>query len=135
MKRSYERSGSKWEDGSGTAEPTSPIPEGKRYFRIGEVSRIVGVEPHVLRYWEGEFPQVRPRRADSNQRTYRKNELELLLKIKQLLYVEKLTIKGAKKRLRGQEHMEASSAGAAYPDLDDLRRDLNDILRILSDQD
>ncbi len=135
MKKSYERSGNRWGDGSETAEPASRIPEGKRYFRIGEVSRIVGVEPHVLRYWEGEFPQVRPKRADSNQRTYQKVELELLLKIKQLLYVEKLTIQGAKKRLRGQEHMETPSSAAAFPDLNDLRRDLYDILRILSDQD
>lgn len=76
------------------------IPEDKRYFRIGEASRIVGVEPYVLRYWEREFPQLRPSRADSKQRTYQRKDLEVLLKIKHLLYEEKMTIEGAKKRLK-----------------------------------
>ena len=76
------------------------IPEDKRYFRIGEVSRIMGVEPYVLRYWESEFPQIRPGRADSKQRTYQKKDLEIISEIKRLLYEEKLTIEGAKKRLK-----------------------------------
>ena len=76
------------------------IPDDKRYFRIGEASRIVDVEPYVLRYWESEFPQIRPRRADSNQRTYQKKDLEILLEIKRLLYEEKMTIEGAKRSLR-----------------------------------
>jgi len=79
------------------------IPSNKRFFRIGEASRIVGVPAHVLRYWESEFPQLRPRRADSKQRTYQKKDLELLLMIKRLLYEEKLTIEGAKKRLRQKD--------------------------------
>ena len=74
--------------------------DSKRYFRIGEASRIIGVEPYVLRYWESEFPQLRPQRADSKQRTYQKKDLETLLKIKELLYEEKMTIEGAKRRLR-----------------------------------
>ncbi len=121
MTRSYERSKNRLEEGSGTADRTSPIPDDKKYFRIGEVSRIVGVEPYVLRYWEGEFPQLRPARADSNQRTYQRNDLELLLEIKRLLYEEKLTVEGARKRLRNP-----------FLDLDELRRNLNEILRILS---
>jgi len=76
------------------------IPSNKRFFRIGEASKIVGVPAHVLRYWESEFPQLRPRRADSKQRTYQKKDLELLILIKRLLYEEKLTIEGAKKRLK-----------------------------------
>ena len=76
------------------------IPDNKRYFRIGEVSHLTSLEPYVLRYWESEFPQIRPRRADSNQRTYRKEDLETILEIKRLLYEEKLTIKGAKQRLK-----------------------------------
>ena len=56
------------------------IPDDKRYFRIGEVSRLTSLEPYVLRYWESEFPQIRPRRADSNQRTYRKEDLEIMKK-------------------------------------------------------
>ena len=76
------------------------IPEEKKFFRIGEVSRIIGVEPYVLRYWESEFPQIRPVRADTNQRTYQKKDLELILEIKRLLYEEKLTIEGARQRLK-----------------------------------
>jgi len=76
------------------------IPDDKRYFRIGEASRIVGVEPYILRYWENEFPQLRPRRADSRQRTYQRKDLETLLEIKRLLYEERLTIEGAKQRLK-----------------------------------
>ena len=76
------------------------VPDDKRYFRIGEVSRIIGVEPYVLRYWETEFPQIKPRRADTNQRTYQRKDLEIIIEIKRLLYEEKLTIEGARKRLR-----------------------------------
>jgi len=74
------------------------IPE-KAYFRIGEVSKILGVAPHVIRYWETEFKTIRPRRAKSDQRLYRKKDVEELLLIKKLLYEEKFTISGAKKRL------------------------------------
>jgi len=76
------------------------IPDDRRYFRIGEASRIVGVEPYVLRYWENEFPQLRPRRADSRQRTYQRKDLETLLEIKRLLYEERMTLEGAKLRLK-----------------------------------
>jgi DNA-binding transcriptional MerR regulator len=132
MTRSFRRSNGSWGAGSEIAEAGSPIPDDKRYFRIGEVSRIVGVEPYVLRYWEGEFPQVRPARADSNQRTYQKKDLELLLEIKRLLYEEKLTIKGARKRLQGWKAPKASPEQPSPPDLDEIRRELNEILRILS---
>lgn len=76
------------------------IPDNKRYFRIGEVSRIIGVEPYVLRYWESEFPQIRPSRADSNQRTYQKKDLEIIMEIKKLLHEERMTIEGAKIKLK-----------------------------------
>ncbi len=69
------------------------IPDDKRYFRIGEVSRIIGVEPYVLRYGESEFPQIRPSRADSNQRTYQKKDLEIIFEIKRLLYAEMRNIR------------------------------------------
>jgi len=72
------------------------IPE-KVYFRIGEVSDLVGVDPHVLRYWESEFTIVRPRRAKSNQRLYRRQDVEYLLLIKTLLHREGYTISGARK--------------------------------------
>jgi len=105
------------------------IPEGKRYFRIGEVSRIIGVEPYVLRYWEGEFPQIRPNRADTNQRIYQKKDLETIMEIKRLLYEEKLTIEGARKRLK-QTSLEKKLEDRAL--IDELKADLNEILRLLT---
>ena len=105
------------------------IPEDKRYFRIGEASRIIGVEPYVLRYWESEFPQVRPERADSNQRTYQRQDLENLLTVKKLLYEEKMTIEGAKRRLR-QEKGNKISVDSAF--LDDIKTELSKILKMLT---
>ncbi len=77
------------------------IPD-KLFFRIGEVSEIVGVEPHVLRYWESEFKILRPSRVGSKRRLYRKKDIELIFRIKELLYEKKFTIAGAKKVLRGK---------------------------------
>jgi DNA-binding transcriptional MerR regulator len=74
------------------------IPE-KAYFRIGEVSKILGVAPYVIRYWEAEFKTVRPIRASSAQRLYRRKDVEELLVIKDLLYTKKFTINGARKHL------------------------------------
>lgn len=74
------------------------IPD-KTYFRIGEVSRILGVEPYVIRYWETEFKSVKPERSSSSQRLYRKKDLEQLLLIKDLLYNKKFTINGARQKL------------------------------------
>ena len=76
------------------------------YYRIGEVSRITGVRPHVLRYWESEFKVIKPYKAGSLQRLYRKKDLDLILKIKRLLYEEGFTIAGAKKRIRDIEKAE-----------------------------
>jgi DNA-binding transcriptional MerR regulator len=104
------------------------IPDDKRYFRIGEVSRIIGVEPYVLRYWENEFPQIRPRRADSNQRTYQRKDLEIILEIKRLLYEEKLTIEGARRKLK-QKSSEAQNLNKEV--LKELKSELEDILKIL----
>ena len=74
----------------------------KVYFRIGEVSELVGVDQHVLRYWETEFKVIRPKRANSNQRLYRKQDVENLLLIKTLLHDEGYTISGARKLLKNQ---------------------------------
>ena len=81
------------------------IPD-KAYFRIGEVSSILGVEPYVVRYWESEFKSVRPVRTSSDQRLYRRKDLEQLLLIRDLLYRENFTIRGAKKQLSrlGRDH-------------------------------
>jgi DNA-binding transcriptional MerR regulator len=75
------------------------IPD-KTYFRIGEISKILGVEPYVVRYWETEFITIKPIRTKSEQRLYRRKDLEELALIKRLLYQDKFTIAGAKKRLQ-----------------------------------
>ena len=110
------------------------IPDDKRYFRIGEASSIIGVEPYVLRYWESEFPQIRPQRADSNQRTYQKKDLEILLEIKRLLYDEKMTIEGAKQRLKQEKTKK--SVGSQTPHsanfFEEIKRELQEILRVLT---
>jgi DNA-binding transcriptional MerR regulator len=77
-----------------------PIPE-KLYFRIGEVSKICGIKPYILRYWESQFPEINPSKTRSRHRLYRRKDVELILEIKKLLYEEKYTITGAKKRLKG----------------------------------
>src|SRR5271155_4331863 len=75
------------------------IPD-KLFFRIGEVSEIVGVEAYVLRYWESEFPALSPKKSSSGQRMFRRKDVELLLRIKELLYERKFTIDGARKALQ-----------------------------------
>jgi len=75
------------------------IPD-KQYFKIGEVAEIAGVEPYVLRYWETEFKSIRPDKTRSNQRLYRRRDVETVLQIKRLLYDEGFRIDGAKRRLR-----------------------------------
>lgn len=105
------------------------IPGEKRYFRIGEVSRIIGVETYVLRYWESEFSQIRPSRADSNQRTYQKKDLEVLSEIKRLLYEEKLTIEGARRRLKQAKSQQTQTPQEC---LQEVKSELEDILKVLS---
>jgi DNA-binding transcriptional MerR regulator len=74
------------------------IPD-KLFYKIGEVSKIAGVEPYVLRYWESEFPFLKPRKSKSGQRIYVKKDLELILQIRDMLYNERFTIEGVRKRL------------------------------------
>ncbi len=87
-------------------EPPRPTTPGGRaqleklYYRIGEVAGIVGVEPHVLRYWETEFRSVRPQKSARGQRVYSRRDVDTLLKVKDLLYRQRFTIAGAKRRLR-----------------------------------
>jgi DNA-binding transcriptional MerR regulator len=76
------------------------IPD-KVFFRIGEVARLLGVKTYVLRYWETEFPTLAPQKSASNQRVYRRADVETLLLIKHLLYEEKYSIEGARKRVKG----------------------------------
>ena len=104
------------------------IPGEKRYFRIGEVSRIIGVETYVLRYWESEFSQIRPSRADSNQRTYQRKDLEVLSEIKRLLYEEKLTIEGARRRLKQEKIQKTPTPNEC---LREVKSELEDILKTI----
>jgi len=106
------------------------IPDDKRYFRIGEVSRIIGVEPYVLRYWESEFSQIRPVRADSRQRTYQRKDLEMIMEIKKLLYDEKLTIEGARKRLTASKRQDSKPADPQEL-IKDIKKELQDIIKEL----
>jgi DNA-binding transcriptional MerR regulator len=81
--------------------PEGSIPEdGKLYYRIGEVSKITGVKPYVLRYWESEFRWMAPQKSRSKQRLYRRKDIEMILLIQQLLHGQRYTIAGARKHLR-----------------------------------
>ena len=87
----------------------------KLYFRIGEVATLIGVEPHVLRYWEREFRSIRPTKSAKGQRVYSRRDVENLLRVRDLLYTEGFTIAGAKKQLQrgGVEPREAQDEPAA----------------------
>src|SRR5580658_4406054 len=121
------------------AEPPE-IPEipDKLFFRIGEVASLLAVEPYVLRYWETEFPSLAPKKSGTGHRLYRRKDVELLLKIKQLLYEKRYTIEGARQSLhndskavkpKGPEHRQAD---LFTPDpLVGIRTELASILEIL----
>ena len=87
-------------------EHENSVSSDRLYYRIGEVSRITGLKPHVLRYWESEFKVIKPYKAGSLQRLYRKKDLDIIQKIKKLLYEEGFTIAGAKKKIRDLERAE-----------------------------
>jgi DNA-binding transcriptional MerR regulator len=91
---------------------TQEIPN-KLYFRIGEVSGIVGVKPYVLRYWESEFADIKPSKSKSGQRLYKRRDVELLVGIKKLLYDERFTIDGARKRLKDMGRVEDVPAASS----------------------
>jgi DNA-binding transcriptional MerR regulator len=92
----------------------------KLYFRIGEVSDLIGVKPYVLRYWESEFPDIKPSKSKSGQRLYKRRDVELLLRIKELLYEERFTINGARKRLKDFGRADdREGAAEALPDVEE----------------
>lgn len=123
-----------------------PIPA-KRYFTIGEVSELCGVKPHVLRYWEQEFTQLRPVKRRGNRRYYQHHEVLLIRRIRELLYEQGFTINGARNRLdaRGaaidepEERQEGAEApagsstisNAAAVDVEQLRKELRAVLEVL----
>src|SRR6266571_2864551 len=95
-------------------ESTSRIPE-KLFFRIGEVCELIKVQPHVLRYWETEFPMLAPQKNRAGQRVYRRKDVEMVMRIRDLLYEEKFTIAGAKKRLLDEGKGNAGRPRTAAP--------------------
>ena len=119
-----------------TSQLLPPIPA-KRYFTIGEVSELCGVKPHVLRYWEQEFTQLRPVKRRGNRRYYQHHEVLLIRRIRELLYEQGFTISGARNRLeeggRPARHEAKSGNGSqVHPDMLDLRAELASIRRLLA---
>ncbi len=115
-----------------------PIPA-KRYFTIGEVSELCGVKPHVLRYWEQEFTQLKPVKRRGNRRYYQHHEVLLIRRIRELLYEQGFTINGARNRLEASFAESEPAAGrqrhSQSPtfDLAQVRREIQSILRDLQD--
>ena len=105
------------------------LPENKRFFRIGDVSRFLGIKPYVLRFWESEFSLLRPNRADSKQRIYKKEDIALLLEIKTLLHSERLTIEGAKKRLEQKYKGNRQESGISS---EEIIKELKKAIELLS---
>ena len=109
-------------------DPAPVIPD-KLYFKIGEVSDITSVPAYVLRFWESEFKRISPKRTASGQRLYRKKDVELVLKIKDLLYNQKFTIQGAKRHLSGKSEDPPSEISGSI--LDEIRIELLQIRNLL----
>ena len=127
------------------ASKSAPDPEipNKLYFRIGEVAKLAGIKPYVLRFWESEFSSLGPKKSGTGHRLYRRKDVELVLEIKRLLYEKRFTIEGARKVLESKPKRENSkppavnrkqgelfSATASF--YQEIRRGLNDILEILN---
>jgi DNA-binding transcriptional MerR regulator len=116
--------------------PEIVVPE-KLYFRIGEVSKLCRLPAYVLRFWETEFPQLKPVKSSTGQRMYRRKDVEAVLRIKQLLYDEGFTIAGARQQLRSDIKVEKNQAPLPFPahsasDLRRIRHGLQEILGMLS---
>ncbi len=118
------------------------LPAEKEYFSIGEVSRITGVRPYVLRYWESRFGLLRPARRDSGQRKFTRRDVETIGRIRELLYERRFTIEGAKKHLRQeakkgpvQMPLELAESSAAVETLREIKKELADLLHDLKSAD
>ena len=116
----------------------SPEIPDKLYFKIGEVSDLLGVEPYVLRYWETEFAVLSPKKSGTGHRLYRRKDVELLLRIKHLLYEKKFTIEGARQSLHAESRAPKPKAPKRIQQdlfsedpLPEIRRELVDILQML----
>ena len=112
----------------GNNDQLPPIP-GKRYFTIGEVSDLCAVKPHVLRYWEQEFPQLKPVKRRGNRRYYQRQDVLIIRQIRSLLYDDGFTIGGARQRLTGDEAK--SDVSQSQQIIKQLRIELEQVLKIL----
>jgi DNA-binding transcriptional MerR regulator len=112
----------------GNNDELPPIP-GKRYFTIGEVSELCAVKPHVLRYWEQEFPQLKPVKRRGNRRYYQRQDVLIIRQIRSLLYDDGFTIGGARQRLTGEEAK--TDVSQSQQIVRQLRVELEEILKIL----
>jgi len=112
------------------------IPD-KLYFRIGEVATLCRLPAYVLRFWESEFPQLKPVKSSTGQRMYRRRDVESVLRIKQLLYEQGFTIVGARQQLRSEAKADRGQAAIPFPtqspaQLQNIRQGLREILNLLS---
>jgi|ERR1017187_1080153 DNA-binding transcriptional MerR regulator len=119
-------------------QPGPPEIPDKLYFKIGEVSELLGVEPYVLRYWETEFPGLSPKKSGTGHRLYRRKDVELLLRIKHLLYEKRFTIEGARQSLQAAARAPKPRPAQRVQQelftedpLPEIRRELADILLML----
>jgi DNA-binding transcriptional MerR regulator len=115
----------------------SMVNGGKTYYSISEVCSQTGLEPYVLRYWESEFSQLRPKKNRAGNRAYREKDIDIIKNIKRLLYEEKFTIPGAKKKLSGSRSAESGQvkldlAESEKGTIKDVRRELKGILELLT---
>ena len=106
-----------------------PAIPGKRYFTIGEVAELCGVKPHVLRYWEQEFPQLKPVKRRGNRRYYQRQDVIVIRQIRSLLYEEGFTIGGARNKLQGEEARNDVTHSQLV--VKQMRLELEELLRIL----
>src|SRR5256884_2834558 len=117
-------------------QPVPEIPD-KLYFKIGEVSELLGVEPYVLRYWETEFTVLSPKKSGTGHRLYRRKDVELLLRIKHLLYEKRFTIDGARQFLIAeaksihQKDIKQEQQALFSDPMPEIRRELSEILKLL----
>src|SRR5436309_14665200 len=117
-------------------QPGPEIPD-KLYFKIGEVSELLGVEAYVLRYWESEFPVLSPKKSGTGHRLYRRKDVELLLRIKHLLYEKRFTIDGARQFLIAeaksihQKDIKQEQQALFSDPMPEIRRELSEILKLL----
>lgn len=111
----------------------------KLYYSISEVSKITSLKPYVLRYWESEFPELKPSKNRAGNRIYRINDIKLIFLIKKLLYIEKYTIEGARKKITALKEKGNNQLDLVFDEgikeslLHEIRKDLKDIINILED--